>query len=60
MEVDEAVEQLANDDVDSKIVRMLRLGYTPADIARDLGIHKGNVSRRINRIRQTYMELINE
>jgi DNA-directed RNA polymerase specialized sigma24 family protein len=56
LEVDEEVESIVNDVVDAKIVRMLRLGYCAADVARDLGVHKGTVSRRIQRIRENYME----
>lgn len=60
LDVEEEAKKLATDATDSKIIQMLRLGYSAADIARDLDLHKGNVSRRIHRIRQTYLELINE
>jgi DNA-directed RNA polymerase specialized sigma24 family protein len=60
LEVEEEIESLADDPIDVKIIRMLQLGYKGTDIARDLCIHKGTVSRRINRIRSTYTELSNE
>lgn len=60
MEVEEKIEYLANDETDIEIIRLLRRGHIAADVAYELGLHPGNVSRRIRRIRKTYLELINE
>jgi len=59
IDIEEEINSLTNDETDEAIVRMLRLGYDGAEIARELGLHRGQISRRIARIRETYKELEN-
>jgi DNA-directed RNA polymerase specialized sigma24 family protein len=56
LDVEEELDAILTDAIDSKIVRMLALGYLAADVAKTLSVHKGNVSRRIARIRAAYQE----
>lgn len=42
----------ALNETDRKIVDLLLLGNSQSDIARELNLHRGNVSRRISRIRK--------
>lgn len=57
IEVEEDILCLIADSTDECIIRMLQRGDTAADIARHLGLHRGSVGRRINRIQQSYKEL---
>lgn len=57
LEVEEDINALISDSVDERIVRLLQLGYLPIDIARELGLHRSNISRRISRIQDAYKEL---
>jgi DNA-directed RNA polymerase specialized sigma24 family protein len=57
IEVEEDIQYLVRDNTDECIVRMLQQGTTAADIARQLGLHKANVGRRIARIQKSYQEL---
>jgi DNA-directed RNA polymerase specialized sigma subunit len=59
LEVEEDVKTLINDETDECIIGLLRLGYSPIDIGRELNIHRSNISRRIGRIQNSYKELQN-
>ncbi len=56
LDVGEELDAIVKDDTDSKIIRMLLQGYQATDVAKELGVHKGNVSRRIARLRAAYQE----
>lgn len=57
LEVEEDIHQLVMDETDEFIIRALQQGYCAADIARQLGLHRCNVTRRIGRMRKSYQEL---
>lgn len=58
LDVEEELEAILTDETDVQIVRLLMLGNLAADVAKILNLHKGNVSRRIARIRTAYQETL--
>lgn len=56
LEVEEELASIVSDDTDIEIIRMRLLGYRAIHVAKELGISRGNVSRRITRIRIAYQE----
>lgn len=54
LEVEEQIEHLSQDDVDARIIRMLLLGYSADEIAKNLEVHRSCVFRRISRIKEAY------
>ena len=60
IEAEELLASLVSDEADVKLIRMLRLGHPRKEIAVALDLNETSVGRRITRIRNTYMELLNE
>jgi len=56
MEIEEELRLICDDDTDIKIIELLMCGFRGASLAAEVGMYKGNVSRRIQRIRQAYLE----
>jgi len=60
IEIEECINTISKDPTDESIIRQLQIGYSPSDVARNLGVGRSCISKRISRIQLAYKELQNE